>query len=318
MGSIIGLNDGSVHLVALKSSVVDTANGICLRLTPLAGGQARQVYPAELAQSVNWVAASCMSSHGFQQVEAGLEQGFAAANGICLRDDPNTAARLVAVADNGESTLTVQTASAIYSGLTAEQAIDKTSVTRVPWCSMPPALDAGELAARRARPVDPSGLLGMVRKSVWMQENMVGGENRQDAAERFDGLALDDDSWAAADATAEAHYVSTLAAFGVDRAEQLTLAFMAALLVGLARCPGRLDEATHCLGQDAGNVSSALALLMELVIVIGQASPSALRDATGAVPGDRDPAQGAALAVAALAKLAELEGQPMPAQGGSR
>ena len=36
-----------------------------------------------------------MSSHGFQQVEAGLEQGFAA-NGICLRDDPNTAARLVA------------------------------------------------------------------------------------------------------------------------------------------------------------------------------------------------------------------------------
>jgi hypothetical protein len=90
---------------------------------------------------------------------------------------------------------------------------------------------------------------------------------------------------------------------------------MAALLVGLARCPGRLDEATHCLGQDAGNVSSALALLMELVIVIGQASPSALRDATGAVPGDRDPAQGAALAVAALAKLAELEGQPMPAQG---
>ena len=38
----------------------------CLRLTPLAGGQARQVYPAELAQSVSWVAASCMSSHGFR------------------------------------------------------------------------------------------------------------------------------------------------------------------------------------------------------------------------------------------------------------
>ena len=313
LGSIIGLNDGSVHLVGLKNGVVDTANGICLRLTPLAGGQARQVYPAELAQSVNWVAASCMSSHGFQQVEAGLEQGFAA-NGICLRDDPNTAARLVAVADNGESTLTVQTATAVYSGLTADQAIDKTSVTRVPWRSMPPALDAGELAARRARPVDPSGLLGMVRKSVWVQENMVGDESRQDAAERFDGLAFDDDSWAAADDTAEAHYTSTLAAFGVDRAEQFTLAFMAALLVGLARCPGRLDEATHCLGQHAGNVSSALALLMELVIVIGQASPSALRDATGAVPGDRDPAQGAALAVAALAKLTELGDRPMPAQ----
>ena len=61
LGSIIGLNDGSVHLVGLKNGVVDTANGICLRLTPLAGGQARQVYPAELAQSVNWVAASCMS-----------------------------------------------------------------------------------------------------------------------------------------------------------------------------------------------------------------------------------------------------------------
>ena len=45
---------------------------------------------------------------------------------------------------------------------------------------------------------------------------------------------------------------------------------------------------------------------MELVIVIGQASPSALRDATGAVPGDRGPAQGAALAVAALAELTGL------------
>jgi len=44
-------------------------------------------------------------------------------------------------------------------------------------------------------------------------------------------------------------------------------------------------------------------------------SASALRDATGAVLGDRDPAQGAALAVAALAKLTELEGQPVPAQG---
>jgi len=43
--------------------------------------------------------------------------------------------------------------------------------------------------------------------------------------------------------------------------------------------------------------SSALVLLMELVIVIGHASASALRDATGAVPGDRDPTQGAALAV---------------------
>ena len=53
---------------------------------------------------------------------------------------------------------------------------------------------------------------------------------------------------------------------------------------------------------------------MELVIVIGQASASALRDATGAVPGDRDPAQGAALAVAALAKLTELGDRPMPAQ----
>ena len=63
------------------------------------------------------------------------------------------------------------------------------------------------------------------------------------------------------------------------------------------RCPGRLDEATHCLGHDAGNISSALVLLMELVIVIGHASASALRDATGAVPGDRDPTQGAALAV---------------------
>ena len=29
----------TVHLVGLKNGVVDTANGICLRLTPLAGGQ---------------------------------------------------------------------------------------------------------------------------------------------------------------------------------------------------------------------------------------------------------------------------------------
>jgi hypothetical protein len=54
LGSIVCLDDGSVHLVGLKNGVVDTGSGICLRLTPLAGGQAKQVYPAELAQSVKW------------------------------------------------------------------------------------------------------------------------------------------------------------------------------------------------------------------------------------------------------------------------
>jgi len=33
LGSIVCLDDGSVHLVGLKNGVVDTGSGICLRLT---------------------------------------------------------------------------------------------------------------------------------------------------------------------------------------------------------------------------------------------------------------------------------------------
>ena len=62
LGSIVCLDDGSVPLVGLKNGVVDTGSGSCLQFTPLAGGQAEQVYPAELAQSVEYKSAGGRAS----------------------------------------------------------------------------------------------------------------------------------------------------------------------------------------------------------------------------------------------------------------
>ena len=61
-GSVVRLKDNSTHVVALKGGVYQPSEDVvCLQLSPLAGGQAKRWYPAELAQSVEWIVLGCLT-----------------------------------------------------------------------------------------------------------------------------------------------------------------------------------------------------------------------------------------------------------------
>ena len=84
-GSVVRLKDGSYHVVALKNGVVKSNDATCLHLTPIAGGRAPRYYSDDLAQSVRWISAGCLSSHTFQDDQVNLKQGLVASQGIHSR-----------------------------------------------------------------------------------------------------------------------------------------------------------------------------------------------------------------------------------------
>ena len=61
-GSLVRLTDGTYHVIAFTNGVQVRADAVCLRLKPLAGGQAKDFYPAELAEAVDWIAQGCLSN----------------------------------------------------------------------------------------------------------------------------------------------------------------------------------------------------------------------------------------------------------------
>ena len=50
-GSLVRLTDGTYHVIAFTNGAQVRAEAVCLRLKPLAGGQAKDFYPAELANT---------------------------------------------------------------------------------------------------------------------------------------------------------------------------------------------------------------------------------------------------------------------------
>ena len=52
-------------MVDFTGGVKTSGDAICLMLKPLAGGPAKQFYPAELAQSVEWIFMGCLSNKSF-------------------------------------------------------------------------------------------------------------------------------------------------------------------------------------------------------------------------------------------------------------
>ena len=54
-GSVLRRRDGTYHVVDFTGGVKTSGEAVCLMLKPLAGGPAKQFYPAELAQSMEWV-----------------------------------------------------------------------------------------------------------------------------------------------------------------------------------------------------------------------------------------------------------------------
>ena len=54
-GSVLRLRDGSIQVVDFTGGVKSTGDATCLMLKPLLGGSAKQYYPTELSETVDWI-----------------------------------------------------------------------------------------------------------------------------------------------------------------------------------------------------------------------------------------------------------------------
>ena len=75
-------------MVDFTGGVRIAGEATCLMLKPLAGGPAKQYYPAELAQSVEWIHRAILSNKSFTDTSdtPALKQGSLAVAGIKLVD----------------------------------------------------------------------------------------------------------------------------------------------------------------------------------------------------------------------------------------
>ena len=87
-GSVLRRRDGTYHVVDFTGGVRIAGEATCLMLKPLAGGPAKQYYPAELAQSVEWIHRAILSNKSFTDTSdtPALKQGSLAVAGIKLVD----------------------------------------------------------------------------------------------------------------------------------------------------------------------------------------------------------------------------------------
>ena len=86
-GSVLRRRDGTYHVVDFTGGVRTAGEATCLMLKPLAGGPAKQYYPAELEQSVVWVHRASLSNKSFTDTSdtPALKQGSQAVAGMCAR-----------------------------------------------------------------------------------------------------------------------------------------------------------------------------------------------------------------------------------------
>ena len=64
-GSVLHLRDGSVHVVDFAGGVKSVNDATCLMLKPLLGGPAKQYWPAQLSESVDWITMGCLANKSF-------------------------------------------------------------------------------------------------------------------------------------------------------------------------------------------------------------------------------------------------------------
>ena len=124
-----------IHAVDFTGGVKSSGEAVCLMLKPLAGSPAKQFYPAELAQSVEWVHRACLSNKSFTDTSGTppLKQGSQAVAGIQLAGG-EIDCRIVW--DEAKHQIRLETAGGTVQGLegaTLEQIIDKTNQPRTSW-----------------------------------------------------------------------------------------------------------------------------------------------------------------------------------------
>ena len=143
--------------------MVDFAGGVksvndatCLMLKPLLGGPAKQYWPAQLSESVDWITMGCLANKSFaddsntpptklgQQATAGIQLVAGWPECRLVWDEQQHSIRLYTA--DGE----VQGAK----GLQIEEIIDMTNQARVPWDVSPPSILQTEVSSASAKPVD--------------------------------------------------------------------------------------------------------------------------------------------------------------------
>ena len=278
-GSVLRRRDGTYHIVDFTGGVKTSGDAICLMLKPLAGGPAKQFYPAELAQSVEWISMACLSNKSFSDTSdtPPLKQGGRAVAGIKLA---GTQIDCRILWDETKHQIRLDTASGTVQeleGATPEQISNKTDLLGAPWDVARPEINHELLEGIRGRVVDVDDFLSGLAEAVWAQEHR--DLTQRQLQQLLASTAHDDASLVRCRASAGQHFDRMLGSILIiDRAE-LTFGFLGAFLAALAgrQHLGRL--AMVMLAADRARVTAALASLFDLLSAVRDLEPRLVEQA---------------------------------------
>ena len=233
-GSVLRRRDGTYHIVDFTGGVKTSGDAICLMLKPLAGGPAKQFYPAELAQSVEWISMGCLSNKSFSDASdtPPLKQGGRAVAGIKLA---GTQIDCRILWDETKHQIRLDTASGTVQeleGATPEQISKKTDLLGAPWDVARPEINQELLEGIRGRVVDVDDFLSGLAEAVWAQEH--GDLTQRQQQQLLASTAHDDASLVRCHASAGQHFDRMLGSILIIDRSELTFGFLGAFLAALA------------------------------------------------------------------------------------
>ena len=278
-GSVLRRRDGTYHIVDFTGGVKTSGDAICLMLKPLAGGPAKQFYPAELAQSVEWISMACLSNKSFSDTSdtPPLKQGGRAVAGIKLA---GTQIDCRILWDETKHQIRLDTASGTVQeleGATPEQISKKTDLLGAPWDVARPEINQELLEGIRGRVVDVDDFLSGLAEAVWAQEH--GDLTQRQQQQLLASTAHDDASLVRCHASAGQHFDRMLGSILIIDRSELTFGFLGAFLAALAgrQHLGRL--AMVMLAADRARVTAALASLFDLLSAVRDLEPRLVEQA---------------------------------------
>ena len=264
-GSVLCLRDGSVHVVDFTGGVKSAGDATCLMLKPLLGGPAKQHWPAQLSESVDWITMGCLANKSFadtsntpptklgQQAAAGIKLVAGSHDCRLVWDEQQHSIRLYTA--NGA----VQDAESLQIG----EIIDMTNQARVSWDVSPPLISQTEISNASVKPVDLDGFIPLLTKAVWLNEHQT--PEQQQAEQQFAALQRNDASLVSCQTRARQHCDQMLRNLGVSDRSEFTIGFLGAFLAALADRQHLRDLAIAMLGASQDQVASAIAALFNLL-----------------------------------------------------
>ena len=264
-GSVLRRRDGTYHVVDFTGGVRVAGEATCLMLKPLAGGPAKQYYPAELAQSVEWIHRASLSNKSFTDTSdtPALKQGSLAVAGIKLVDT-QVACRVLW--DEAKHQIRLDTASGTVQGLeraTPEQITDRTDRPGAPWDLAHAPIDHQLLAGVHGRVVDVEDFLLALSKAVWAQQH--GDLTPRQLDLQFADLEHDGAVLTRCREDANQHFDQMLNNLLIFDRSELTLGFLGSFLATLAGRQLLCHLAIVMLADNPARATAALTSLYQLL-----------------------------------------------------